>query len=489
MLRRRVRDPKAMRAYERGTIYLALVLAGLVFRTIWLNGAGRIAQFIARLTGLDADQTQAILISGLRMLFGTAAAVLLVLVVRGLRRAATVRLRAWSMKAPDIRVQRLVVFTPERIRRVLQTIVKGLYYVAATVTAVVYVMFVLSVFPATAEFGALALGYVGTVLYQVGGEIVNYLPNLVYLTIIVILIRYGLKALRFFLEAVGREELRLPGFDSDWADPTYKLLRVVAVLFGVVISYPYLPGAQSEVFRGFSVFIGALVTFGSTTVIGNVISGVVLTYTGSFRVGDRVSIGSTLGDVVEKTLFVTRIRTIANEVVSIPNGVVMTGSVINYSRFSHNYGLVLTVRAGIGYDVDWRRVHELLLEAAKKTSGVTDRPPPTVWQISLDDYAVTYELRAATNRPTVAGRIRSDLNRNVLDGFHKAGVEIMTPAVRSHRDGTAIAIPEEYEPPVGTIPRIKLDLERTGEALQAGLRGGLRSNRTDTRGSQGESDS
>ncbi|MEZ5362642.1 MAG: mechanosensitive ion channel [Bryobacterales bacterium] len=469
LVRRHVNNPKRRRAIQQGSIYLALVLAWVIFQTVWTRSIGRISPLIAEPTGWDQSAIGEFLRALVLILFGGAATVLAIALVRVLLKALRVRVRAWGRQAPSLRIQRLTILTPQTIRQAIDRLLHFLFLAFVAIALLYYMVYVLSVYPATAEWGARALDYVWSVIASLATAVIDYLPKLVYLLVIGLFARYLIRALRFLLEAVERRDVRLPGFDPDWADPTYKLARVVVVLFAMVIGYPYLPGAQSEVFQGFSVFIGALITFGSSTVIGNMISGVVLTYTGSFRMGDRINVGGTIGDVVEKTLFVTRLRTIDNEVVSIPNGIVMTGSVINYSQKSSDKKLVLKVRAGIGYDVDWRKVHELMLAAAQHTRHVSSRPPPTVWQISLDDFAVTYELRATTERPDLMGFVKSELVKNVLDEFNKAGIEIMTPSVRSHRDGTATAIPAQYNPPVGTVARLKVDLETVGEAAKRGM--------------------
>ena len=468
-MRRYVQEAKRRRSIEKASVYVAFVLAWLIFQTIWTRSIGRIAPLIAQPTSWDETAVAEFLRAVLYILFGGAALVLTLVLASAARHFVEVRLRAWGKHAQGIRIQRLTILTPERIRQAATNILRFLYKAFVVGVVLYYLVYVLSVYPATQAWGARALDYVWSVITSAVAAIIDYLPNLVSLAVIGFIARYSLKGMRFLLEAVERRDLRLPGFEPDWADPTYKLVRAGVVLLAVIISYPYLPGSESEAFKGFSLFIGALITFGSSTVIGNMISGIVLTYTGSFRQGDRISVGGTIGDVVEKTLFVTRLRTIDNEVVSIPNGIVMTGSVINYSQKTSDHKLVLKVRAGIGYDVDWRRVHELLLAAAEHTRHVSSKPPPAVWQISLDDFAVTYELRCCTERPEMAGAVKSELVKNVLDEFHKAGVEIMTPSVRSHRDGGAIAIPAEYDPPVGTVARLKVDLETAGEAVKKGF--------------------
>ena len=258
------------------------------------------------------------------------------------------------------------------------------------------------------------------------------------------------------MSSVEKEEIRLPGFDADWAIPTYRLIRGISWLFGVMICYPYLPGAGSEIFRGFSIFVGALVTLGSSAAINNIISGVVLTYTRAFRIGDHVQIGNTLGDIVEKKLFVTRVRTVWNEEVTLPNGTVLGGSITNLSAAAKSKGLALRVSVGIGYDVDWRQIHELMREAAQQTPGILSEPEPQVLETELGDFAVNYTLVAFTDDAPNARMISAVLRRNLLDVFNTKGVEIMTPSVSAVRDGNQPAIPADYDPKPLSNPGIQL---------------------------------
>ncbi len=460
LIARRVRRPKDLNRWRRITMFVAFVVAGVAFQGIWMSSVAQVSEWIAELTGFNEQAVRHWLETGLSVIFSTAALALAIVVARAAYRALLVRLRAWALKAHAIRFQRLELITPARLRLMVGAVLRIVYFGLIAAVVLLYTLFVLSVYPATARIGGSLLGFIGRVALGMAEQIVAYLPNVVYLLVIWATAYYAIKGTRFFLAAVGKRDITLPGFDPDWADPTYKLARVGIILFTMVVSYPYLPGSQSEVFKGFSVFVGAMLTLGSTAVIGNVISGVVLTYTGSFRVGDRVCMGQTTGDVLEKTLFVTRLRTVENEIVSIPNGVVLAGPVINYNRMAKRAGVILTVRVGIGYDVPWRQVHDLLENAAKATNNIATYPPPTVWELSLDDYAVTYQLRAATDQPARLGAIRASLHRSVLDAFNKAGVEIMTPSIHSVRDGAATAIPSEYNPPQPGATRLRIDLDR-----------------------------
>jgi small-conductance mechanosensitive channel len=296
---------------------------------------------------------------------------------------------------------------------------------------------------------------------SVGQSILDYLPNLGFLVVIAVLGWATLKLLRYIFDSLKAGTLVIRGFQRDWAQPTYNLLRALFLLFLLMVSFPYLPGASSEFFKGFSVFVGALVTFGSAGAINNLVSGIVLTYTSAFRVGDMVRIADTTGIVLQKTLLVTRIRTLRNEEASLPNSTVLSNSIVNFTARAASGGLALTVNAGIGYDVDWRTVHALMIDGAKKTEHIIAEPAPVVLQSELGDYAVNYQLLAWTDRPEKMVLTNSELRRNVLDCFNAAGVEIMTPSVLAHRDASEAAIPpERLQQPVAP-KRITVDLRES----------------------------
>ncbi len=307
--------------------------------------------------------------------------------------------------------------------------------------AYVYLSLILSFFPYTAPVGDQIFQYISRPSVDIFNHVLGYIPNLIYLILIVFAVKYSLKLLRFIFDAVGRGDLVFGRFEPEWADPTYKLLRALAVVFALMTAYPYLPGSGSKFFQGFSVFVGAIVTLGSTGAIGNLVSGVILTYAGAFRIGDRVRIGEAVGDVLARTLFVTRLRTRKNEEITIPNSIVLGGHVVNFSNAAKRRELVLSIEVGLGYDVHWSEVERLLKEAASKTPGILDAPEPYVWPKALGDFAVVYELHAHTDRADMMGPTLSALRRSVLDALHDAGVEIMTPSVRSLRDASRIAVP------------------------------------------------
>ena len=260
------------------------------------------------------------------------------------------------------------------------------------------------------------------------------------------------KLLRAFLRAVGRRSIHIDGFHPDWAGPTYTILRTLLIALSAVVVFHYLPGSDSRAFEGVALFVGFLVSTGSGSAIANAMAGAVLTYTRAFQVGDRVKIGDAYGDVVERSLLVTRVRTIKNEDISIPNSSVMGRSIINYSSSADRPGLILHTEVTLGYDVPWRDAHRLLTEAARATAHIVPSPEPFVYQLALEDFYVRYQLNAYTDQPNSQALIYSRLHENIQDVLHGAGIEILSPHYTAFRDGSGRVTPQPLPPGVETVP-------------------------------------
>ena len=311
------------------------------------------------------------------------------------------------------------------------------------------------IFPFTHDLSDLLISYVTDPLKRIGISTWNYVPNLMTILVLLVIFRYVLRFTAYLREEIEKGELRIPGFYPDWANPTYQIVRVLIFAFMLIVIFPYLPGSDSAVFKGVSVFVGILFTFGSAGALGNIVSGVVMTYTRAFKLGDRVKIGEVTGDIIEKTLLVTRIRTIQNEIISIPNSTVISNHTVNYSSDAPEKGLIIHTTVTIGYDAPWRQVHQLLTDAALETPMVEKEPPPYVYQTSLDDYYVSYRINAFTKEPNRQAAIYSALHANIQDQFNKAGVEIMSPHYKALRDGNATTIPKDYLPEGYSAPPFK----------------------------------
>lgn len=329
---------------------------------------------------------------------------------------------------------------------------------AGALLLLAYMAVIFSLFPVTRDIVAAALNAVGAALGSAGSAMLGYLPNLAHLLAIG-LITFGLLHLmRLFAAEVRRGAITIPGFYADWAVPTYQLARVLTLALALVVAFPFLPGSDSPIFHGMSVFFGVLISLGSTSFIANVVAGVVLTYTRAFRVGDRVRIADTQGDVVEKGLLVTRVRTIKNVDVTIPNSLVMSSHMINYSSVSHERHLILNTTVTLSYDLPWRMVHDTLIKAALATPGVLSEPRPFVLQTSLNDYHVSYELNAATDDPNAMQNLYSRLHENIQDCCNAAGFEILSPGYTSVRDGNPSTIPAKSLPPGHENPVFRVEI-------------------------------
>ena len=344
-----------------------------------------------------------------------------------------------------IRFRSLELVTPDQITDGFKSLVRSIQIILNLVLGLTGLAFALSIIPGTHNAISGIMDKIGEVLIGFGETILGYLPNLLTLIFIIIVTRYTLKLLRFFHDGINSKRIKIAGLHPELTEPTFQLSRVMLLALALVAAYPFLPGSDSPVFRGITIFIGFLLSLGSTSLVTNIVSGIVLTYTRGLRIGDRVKIGGTVGDVLERTLLVTRIRTIKNVVVTIPNGMVLNNEIINYNAPMLEEGLILNTTVTIGYDVPWRKVHDLLIHAALATRDILSDPKPFVLQTSLDDYYVSYELNAYTHAPERMAMIYSELHQNIQDWFNESGVEIMSPGYTAYRDGSEVTIPSQYK--------------------------------------------
>lgn len=343
-----------------------------------------------------------------------------------------------------IKFKNYVLFDAKRQVNALLNANTFLKWVSLLLIVYIALPILFGIFPWTKNFADTLFSYILTPVKKIANGFWNYLPSLITIIVIIIVFRYVLKGIRFLKDEIEKGNLHLTGFYPDWANPTYQIVRVLIFAFMIIVIFPYLPGSESPVFRGVSVFLGFLFTFGSAGSLSNIIAGLVLTYMRLFKVGDRVKIGEVVGDVTEKTLLVTRIRTIKNEIISIPNSTVMSSHTINYSSDAPDKGLIIHTTVTIGYDVPWRDMHQALIDAAIKTELILEEPTPFVLQTSLDDFYVSYQVNAYTREPNKQAVIYSSLHQNIQDICNEREIEILSPHYRAARDGNATTIPANY---------------------------------------------
>jgi small-conductance mechanosensitive channel len=351
---------------------------------------------------------------------------------------------------PPVKIQSFEVISADRLTDILKQLIKLVRIAALVAILYLFIPLILGFFPPTRTFIKQYLQYIVAPIYAIAHAIIGFIPNLFFIAVIVIITRYILKFTKTFFNEIKTSHIAFPGFHADWAEPTSKLLRAFIIIFAVVIASPYMPGFGSPAFQGISIFLGVLLSLGSTAAIANIIAGAVLTYMRPFKVGDRVRIADAMGDVVEKTLLVTRVRTVKNVEITIPNAMVLGSHMINFSSQAEEQGLIIHTAVTIGYDAPWRQVHDLLISAARATQYILKDPAPFVLQTGLNDYYVAYELNAYTAHAKELLRIQSELHQNIQDTFNNAGVEIMSPAYTAVRDGNQTAVPEDYLPKTGT---------------------------------------
>jgi small-conductance mechanosensitive channel len=265
-------------------------------------------------------------------------------------------------------------------------------------------------------------------LLTIGTGIIGYIPSLLFLVVLGIVARFSLRMLRLYFGALERGAVSLPNFEPEWSLATYKIIRVVVIAIVLIMAYPYLPGAGSDALQGLSVFAGLLISLGASSSVSNVIAGYITTFGRVLRVGDLIEVGGVRGVVTQIRLLTVRLRTIRNEEVTIPNAVLQNSSVINFTALSRDKGLILQTEVGIGYEVPWRQVHAMLLEAARRTPELLAEPAPFVLQRSLGDFAVVYQLNVYKANADLLVQGYSALHQNILDVFNEYGVQIMTPA-------------------------------------------------------------
>lgn len=380
---------------------------------------------------------------------------LLVLLIIGLLIKYTGRLFRWTAiriqqqegkLIRGIRIRNYTLFDAKREVQALLTVNTILKWLVFLLAIYITLPVLFGIFPWTRNFADTLFGYILNPVKKIVLAFWHYLPNLVTIVVIIFVFRYVLRGIHFLKTEIEHGNLRIPGFYDDWANPTYQIVRVLVFAFLLVVIFPYLPGSNSPVFQGVSVFLGFLFTFGSAGSLSNLIAGLILTYMRLFKLGDRVKIGEVSGDVIEKSLLVTRIRTIKNEIISIPNSTVMNSHTINYSSDAPDKGLIVHTTVTIGYDVPWRDMHAALLEAAERTALLLKDPAPFILQTSLDDFYVSYELNAYTREPHKQAIIYSELHQNIQDVCNEKGIEIMSPHYRAQRDGNSTTIPPSYLP-------------------------------------------
>ena len=351
--------------------------------------------------------------------------------------------RLKDTKLKPISIQDYELLDTQKQVNLLVFLASLLRYAVMLLQLILTVPLLFAIFPQTKDLAYKLFSYIWEPIKSIFLGIVEYIPNLFTIFVIWLAVKYLVRLVRYLASEIQSERLKIGGFYADWAMPTFHIVRFLLYAFMIAMIYPYLPGSKSGVFQGISVFVGLIVSLGSSTVIGNIIAGLVITYMRPFKLGDRIKLNDTTGNVIEKTPLVTRIRTPKNEVVTIPNSFIMSSHTVNFSQSARDYGLIIHSEVSIGYDIPWRKTHQLLIEAALNTPGVMDDPRPFVLETSLQDYYPVYQVNAYIKDANQLAQVYSDLHQNIQDRFNEEGIEIMSPHYIATRDGNETTIPKD----------------------------------------------
>jgi len=328
------------------------------------------------------------------------------------------------------------LLTPARLLHIGFFVSRCIMYATYIISFYISLTLLFGIYPGTRGWAWALLHGILDPLLSIVRSFVAYIPNLLQIIVIVAVTHYFVKLMKFISKEIASNRLVISGFYPDWAQATFNLVRFLAYAFMVILVFPLLPDSETAVFRGVSVFLGILFSLGSTTVISNVVAGLVLTYMRSFKLGDRVKVGDVLGDVVEKTPFAVRIRTSKKEIVTVPNGTLLSSNVVNYSTAGdEKNGIILYMSVTVCYDVPWRKAAELIVEAARKSDYVLDDPAPFVLVKNLGNYACEMELNIYTNEPEKQPSIFSELNKNIRDIFELNGINMTVPLLINSNQG------------------------------------------------------
>ncbi len=365
----------------------------------------------------------------------------------------------------NIKIQGLKLVSVEQQRKIIAIIIKIIISGIYLLLFFTYLGVIFRIFPQTKQFGDVVFSAFTLAITNLVTSIISYLPNLFIIVITLFVTQYVVRLSNTVFKALKEGSISIIGFYQEWAEPTGRIMTILIYAMALAIVFPYLPGADSPAFQGVSLFLGALVTFGGASAISNVIGGVIVIYTRAYQLGDLVKVGDVTGNVLEKTILSTRIRTPNNQIVTIPNATIVSSNIVNFTATNRELKepLILNTTITLGYDIPWRKVHQVLVDAAFITEGISNDFQPFVLQTALNDFYVEYELKAYSQlgiAPSLIPSLYSLLHQNIQDKCNEADIEILSPHYRAVRDGSHSTIPMEYLPENYQPPGFKIESQQ-----------------------------
>lgn len=376
----------------------------------------------------EGRDTRGLLISLAWGIAATAVAGALLWALSHLRDAA-LRLLERYLDTKTRKLAEAQVLRRGRVRQVVGHLDTALSWGLGLLVAYGWLSFSLQQFPYTRPWGEGLKRFLVDVVLDLGRGIVHAVPGLVVAGLILLLARAVVVLLGRMFHRVETGHLTVNWLRPDAATPTRRVASWVIWIFALAMAYPYLPGAETEAFKGMSVLVGLMLSLGASSFVAQVAAGLILTYSNTLRKGEYVRVGEHEGTVVEVGAFNTRIRTGLGEEIVLPNNIIANGATKNYSREVQGAGYIVDTVVTIGYDTPWRQVEAMLIEAARRTPGVLDSPAPRVYQTALTDWYPEYRLvaQAIPEQPRPRAEVLSALHANIQDVFNENGVQIMSP--------------------------------------------------------------
>lgn len=347
-----------------------------------------------------------------------------------LRRLLVLRFfRRLAEQAGRLRVGGMALVRRDRLQALMHSLIDAVFWALCALLVYAWLSAVLGRFPYTRVWGEQLNGFLLGVIMKILGGVFGAIPNLIIVAVMFAVARAVIGMLAPLFDRVQRGQATLGWLDRDTARPTRRLVTVLVWIFAAVMAYPYLPGAQTEAFKGISVLLGLMISLGSTSLVGQAAAGLILMYSRTIRRGEYVRIGEHEGTITELGMFTTRLRTGRGEEITLPNNLIVGAATRNFSRSSPDAGFIIDTTVTIGYDTPWRQVEAMLLEAARRTPGIIVEPPPKVFQLALSDFYPEYCLvcHAVPAEPRSRAELMSQLHANIQDVFNEYGVQIMSP--------------------------------------------------------------
>jgi len=372
------------------------------------------------------------------------------------RRAGQLVAGAAAARADRLHVKGVRLFDPDQISQFARRLFTVLAYILGFLATYGWITFTLLLFPYTRPSGEQMEGQLLRLAGDIALSIANAIPGLLLVIVILLLARLVIRLASLFFDRVARGRITMGGLDADTVVPTRRIFQFVVWAFAGALAYPYLPGSDTEAFKGVSVLFGLAVSIGASSLVGQAVSGLILTYTRAFRPGEYVRIGDTEGTVVMMGAFATRVRTGLGEEVLVPNSLGLQNSTKNFSRAAPGPGFVVNSGVTVGYATPWRQVHAMLEEAARRTPGIDREPAPYVRQTALGDFYVEYRLLAHSliDDPSERANMLSGLHANIQDVFNEYGVQITSPHYMTDPAKAQVVTKERWYTPPAKPPAI-----------------------------------